>query len=190
LAAAAIALVVLCGTTLTIAALFLRVDARKTAEVVGPDEPVYYLILRQAPLREIEDALRRRPHVVTEFTWHGRTLLCDAASVRRQDVVELLLAMGADPNGSDNGASPLISAISGGDPGVVAVLLDHGASPFTPKPPFGYTACELGLDSDSEQITALMQEAKSRRAAANDSKSSPNEEEKHLDTFSAYLREL
>lgn len=167
-----VASVVLLTLLLTFASP-IRVKLEKRSELVGPEEPVYYMILQERPFPEIEQALRQRPHVATRFVWQGRTLLCYAAWKGREDVVSLLLSMGADPNGAPNGSSPLKNAIAARDPDVVRILLDHGASAFTPVAPLGFTPYEAGLSSGNEQIAALMRQAK----AAREGKVPANEDE-------------
>jgi hypothetical protein len=66
----------------------------------------------------------------------GQSLLIEAMTARRFDVVELLLTRGADANAAGEGrfahASALELAVSGGgNPAVVELLLDHGARPET-----------------------------------------------------------
>ncbi|MFO7904640.1 MAG: ankyrin repeat domain-containing protein [Planctomycetota bacterium] len=115
-------------------------------------------------MQEIKKALRERPHIVRSFIYQGRTLLSCAAGEGREDVVELLLRMGARPNGPSDRCSPLMSGISSENPDVVRVLLDHGASPFLPHQPFGFTPYEMGMKCGNEQIVELLRQAKVRRA--------------------------
>ncbi|MCU1273013.1 MAG: Ankyrin, partial [Bryobacterales bacterium] len=58
----------------------------------------------------------------------GATALYDAASMGRLDVVELLLARGADANTPNKaGVTPLRAAMANGFDRVAAVLRAHGA---------------------------------------------------------------
>jgi ankyrin repeat protein len=58
----------------------------------------------------------------------NRTPLFLAVATERQDVAELLLERGADPNYQGRDATPLHQASIQGDPGIVLLLLDHGAN--------------------------------------------------------------
>lgn len=131
-------------------------------QLAGPEEPVYYMILRGRSLEEIEKALRERPQIVKSFMWQGRTLLCCAAAEGREDVAELLLSMGADPNGPSDTCSPLINGISSENPDVVRVLLDHGASPLLPQEPFGFTPYEMAMEHGNKEIIQLLSQAELR----------------------------
>lgn len=81
----------------------VRVRIERKATLVGPDCDVYYMILRGATLEEIRAALMKEPEVVRTFSSQGKSLLCFAAGEGRLDVVELLLELGADPNGHARG---------------------------------------------------------------------------------------
>ena len=149
---------------IVIALMTSCVKIERRLELAGPEEPIYYMIGRGEPLEEIEKALRERPHIVRSFIYQEETLLSCAAGEGREDVVELLLSMGARPNGPSDKCSPLMSGISSENPDVVRVLLDHGASPFLPQQPFGFTPYEIGIKYGNERIVELLRQAKMRRA--------------------------
>lgn len=155
---------------IVITAMTSCVKVERSTQLAGPKEPVYYMIVSGRPFHEIEKALRARPEVVRNFEWLGLTLLDYAAAEGREDVVELLLSMGADANGRTDISSPLMNAISSGNPDVVRMLLDHGASPFLPQQPFGFTPYEIGMEHGNEEIVELLRQAKSRRATGVDSR--------------------
>lgn len=143
-----------------IVALTVRVKIEGRSELVGADEPVLGLILQGRPIEDIKRELEKKPHLAVDYVWQGGTLLCYAAGAGRNDVAELLLNMGADPDGSPGMFSPIMDAISSRDPDIVRALLDHGASVLSPQPPFGFTPCEIGLECGNEDIAALMGEAR------------------------------
>jgi ankyrin repeat protein len=81
--------------------------------------PLWRRRLRRAELRQRCCSLKAE---------HGVTPLHLAAYTGSVELVELLLAKGADPNArADKGATPLVAASRQGHKKVEAVLLRHGA---------------------------------------------------------------
>jgi uncharacterized protein len=69
--------------------------------------------------------------------------------------VGILLAAGADPNGTgDLGETPLHVAVRKGNVALVQLLLSHGADP-TSRSDYGDTPFDLAQDSQSEIALAL-----------------------------------
>ncbi len=69
-----------------------------------------------------------RMTVVDQPTLHGKTALMAAAMQGRLQLVQALLAAGADPNAhNQNGGTPLLYAVAGGSQQVVGRLLAAGA---------------------------------------------------------------
>ena len=113
-----------------------------THRVVGPEELIYYMIVRGEPIGEIRKQVNERPRVVKDFRFQGQGLLAYAASVGRERVVRLLLKRGANPNGEVGNSAPLLEAITADHPEIVELLLKAGADPTLPGA-FGISPIEL-----------------------------------------------
>jgi len=84
--------------------------------------------LTDAPLQDIEHLLDANPASIHEFEVNRESLLYIAAERGILGVVELLLDRGANPNGVDGGAPPLIGAIIAEDAQIAQRLIEAGAS--------------------------------------------------------------
>ena len=106
---------------------------------------------------------------INEINSDGKTVLSAAVDVQRMDLVELLLASGADPNAFDArynrimgrsvGCSALIQAVQGTDPRFVTRLLEAGAHPDLVGYYDGrtYSALDVALQRGrAEMVTALL----------------------------------
>jgi len=147
-----------------------RFSVDTTEKLVAPDTPVFGMIVNGTRLERIQAALEQDKKVVNDFSLNGKSLLCYAAEEKRLDVAELLLQMGADVHGHVNrprGVSPIYCAVTAEAPEIVDLLLKNGADPFREEDEFGLgtgiSAYELGLESRSEKIVALMRKAEEKR---------------------------
>ena len=78
-------------------------------------------------IRTLQTMLARMT-IVDQPTLHGKTALMAAAMQGKQQLVQALLAAGADPNArNQNGGTPLLYAVAGGSQKVVGRLLTAGA---------------------------------------------------------------
>ena len=91
-------------------------------------------LTQKAELVEVTARLRETPHLVNARDAYGQTPLNLAVSGGRpgDDVVKLLLEMGADPNATNNyGGTPYSVAVDRGNTNAVALLLKSGAQENT-----------------------------------------------------------
>lgn len=146
-----------------VVALILGAEIRieRQMEVVGPDEPVYYMIVRNEPLAAIQRELQKNPRVVRNSFIINGTLLAHAAGEGREDVVRLLLEMGADPNGRGRAGeyTPLMTAVGQGQEATAAILVEHGADPDL-KGGLGSSPRQLAEHKDHHRMLAVLGEAK------------------------------
>ena len=91
----------------------------------------------------------------------GLTPLAAAAAAGREDVVDLLLRAGADPNACGVLGSPLMRATTARHPRVVRRLLNAGARP----PLDGPSPLKVALDIGRPDIAAAIAEAEVARRA-------------------------
>jgi ankyrin repeat protein len=101
----------------------------------------------------------------------GFTPLGLAAFFRQRDAVRLLLARGALVNTASQNAqrvAPLHSAVAGGDEGIVADLLAHGAD-VAARQELGFTPLHNAAAEGNETITRLLLDRGADRSARADS---------------------
>lgn len=157
-----IAFIVALGVVLAavIAVLILGTEIRieRRLEVMGPDEPVYYMIVRGESLVTIERELQKNPQLIDDSFVLNKTLLAHAVGKGRGDVVRLLLAMGADPNGKGRPGeyTPLITAVSREQGTMVRILIEHGADPDLSGVGFGASPRELAEFMGNQRILSIL----------------------------------
>ena len=80
-----------------------------------------------------------------------------AANVEHSDIVELLITHKAEVNAVDKqGLTPLHYALLADNPGVVRMLLDHGANPNVPDTTAGQTPLILAAAKGYKQAAELL----------------------------------
>jgi hypothetical protein len=82
-----------------------------------------------APTSEIQAMLDEHPSLATKHLFGNRLPIVLATSLKRSDLVSLLLERGADPNARDGSGWPLMAAAYGNDVATGRILLEHGADP-------------------------------------------------------------
>ncbi len=153
-----------------------RVTVTVNRRLVGPDDEAMDLLAQDAPLGQIQLAVRRSRKHVDQMSYLGGTLLYCAVEERRIDVASWLLTEGADPNGTYHGVGgvPLEKAIRQGDTAMVRLLIDAGADPDL-EMPYGVTprlrAKKIG---NTEILAILPPKRKSANGAASRSASRPH----------------
>jgi len=100
----------------------------RETSLVGPEDNAISQ-LDNGQLTEIQRSVAISGKKVDEIFWMGGSLLYWAASRKRIDVAEWLLAEGADPNGIHLGMTPLCAAISSESVAMVKLLVKFGADP-------------------------------------------------------------
>jgi len=90
-----------------------------------------------------------------------RTLLGHAAKKGREDVVRLLLEMGADPNGRGRPGeyTPLMSAVFRGDEEIAAILIEHGADPDLGGGLIGRSPRQMAEEKGNQRMLSILAEA-------------------------------
>jgi ankyrin repeat protein len=104
---------------------------------------------------------------------NGETPLGVAARFNRQEVAEVLLAHGANPNTGEkwNGATPLIWASVNGYPNIVKLLLEKGADVQVHDSKDGMTALMSAAVGDKTEVIKLLLEKKAEvNATDNDNR--------------------
>lgn len=150
-----------------VAAIILGTDIRveRRIEVMGPDEPVYYMIVRGEPLEFIEKELNKRPRIVNESYIMDKTLLAYASESGRENVVKLLIDKGADPNGIGQPSeyTPLMSAVFSGKEQIAIILIEHGADPDLKSGGFGSSPREMAESLGNQQMLTILSNKEKRR---------------------------
>jgi len=107
---------------------------------------------------EIEALLRQNPRLCNVKTQNGRTPLLWAAVRGNQEVAELALGDGADPNArTDAGWTPLLETVGYRDVEMARLLLARGAD-VNAKTNDGKTALDVAKENDDQATIALLSE--------------------------------
>ena len=125
----------------------------------------------------LEKLLAEDPARANAVAPDGFTPLGLAAFFRQRDALRLLLARGAQVNSVSQNAqrvAPLHSAVAGGDEGIVADLLAHGAD-VGARQEFGFTPLHNAASEGNETIIRLLLERGADRSARSDSGKTPEE---------------
>jgi ankyrin repeat protein len=89
---------------------------------------------------------------------NGMTALMSAALNRQPDTVSELLQRGADVNANVADYTPLLTAVYGGDPKIVKMLIDKGADTGF-RNSKGVTPLRAAKDAGRKEIVALLERA-------------------------------
>jgi len=119
----------------------------------------------------LEKRLAEDPSRANAVAADGFTPLGLAAFFRQRDAVRLLLARGARVNVASQNAqrvAPLHSAVAGGDEGIVADLLAHGAD-VEARQELGFTPLHNAATEGNETIIRLLLDRGADRSARSDS---------------------
>lgn len=153
--------IALCVTGLCVGALFPLFFAQTT--MLGPvqaDGPLIPRLREGASLAELRGIIAVRPDCVEREGVVAGPPIVYAVALQRDDVVEMLLAAGANVNqvsriGGFEGEAALHVAVRLDDAKMVALLLNNGADPFleTAKCPSPY---ELAKARGSPAIRQLL----------------------------------
>jgi uncharacterized protein len=114
--------------------------AIEAAAQTGNVEIMNYLLSRGAPMdictaavlglnRKVAELLESEPGLVSARGAHGIPVLYYPVIRGFQEIAELLLENGADPNAGEGSTTPLHGAVLFGKPNMAKWLLFHGASP-------------------------------------------------------------
>jgi ankyrin repeat protein len=88
----------------------------------------YNGFLMELPFSRIKDVIESSPSIAFSTDELGSTMLHEAAITGRADVVQMLLALKANPNAKDiNGRTPLYKAAFYGHPEIIELLIANGA---------------------------------------------------------------
>ena len=125
----------------------------------------------------LEKWLAEDPSCANAVAADGFTPLGLASFFRQRDAVRLLLARGALVNTASQNAqrvAPLHSAVAGGDEGIVADLLAHGAD-VEARQEFGFTPLHNAAVEGNETIIRLLLDRDADRSARSDSGKTPED---------------
>jgi hypothetical protein len=139
LVVAVVAIVIVFVAAVAVFRPSIRIEGRY--ELVGPEDPAQRMIIQGADVHLIREVLEQNPETINTPVYPGETLLDVAATRGREDVVVLLLDMGAHVDGylginprAEEGFTPLTSAVNRGHVEIVRLLLEQGADPYLKRP--------------------------------------------------------
>lgn len=105
------------------------IEYREESHLVGQEyTETWRLLDNKAGLTEIQRAVADSGKNVDDIFWNHGTLLANATTAGRTDVVAWLLEVGAQPDGA-SGSIPLARAVRGGRVEIARLLILHGANP-------------------------------------------------------------
>jgi hypothetical protein len=123
-----------------------------------PNTHLVYENTPRTPLQLLEWLVRSR-----EIVWHNAPVLVEASAEGHTQIVEALLAGGADINETDQYRwTALMTAAGGGRTDVVRLLLNKGAD-INAQGIAGRTALSLATENDHPDVVRMLQRAKSRQ---------------------------
>jgi uncharacterized protein len=134
-------------------------------------EPDVFEASATGEIGRLEKRLAEDPSRANAVASDGFTPLGLAAFFRQRDAVRLLLARGALVNTASQNAqrvAPLHSAVAGGEEGIVADLLAHGAD-VAARQELGFTPLHNAAAGGNETIIRLLLERGADRSARSDS---------------------
>ena len=132
--------------------------------IVGPDgqivfvsHRVYHMIWGGRPVEAIKRELEENPRLIHDSFLMNKTLLAYAAGERRDDVVRLLLEMGADPNGRGEPGeyTPLMTAVEREQETAARILVEHGADPDL-EGAGGSSPRQLAASAGNERMLSIL----------------------------------
>jgi ankyrin repeat protein len=126
--------------------------------------------------RGLEELLDGEPELVTSWSNDGFTALHLAAFFGQVEAAKILVERGAEVNLVARNASihvtPLQSAAAGSHPGIVKLLLEHGADPNAAQDG-GFTPLHSAASNDDRESAEALLEAGADPSLANDDGKTP-----------------
>jgi ankyrin repeat protein len=128
----------------------VRVRFSQSQQLVGPESELYFSIVRGEPRGVIEQLIERDASDLHDFYFIGQSLLAHAIRYGRNDVIDLLIEHGANPNGLGRvgESTPLFIAVIYDDEVAARLLMSHGADPNMTAPGFGMSPYDYAIDND------------------------------------------
>ena len=121
--------------------------------------------------RGLEELLDGEPELVTSWSKDGFTALHLASFFGQEEAAEILVTRGAEVNlvarNANIHVTPLHSAAAGSHPGIVKLLLAHGADPNAAQDG-GFTPLHSAANNDDRESVEALLEAGADPSLAND----------------------
>ena len=128
--------------------------------------------------RGLEELLDAEPELVTAWSPDGFTALHLAAFFGQEDAAKILVERGAEVSlvarNANIHVTPLHSAAAGSHPGIVKLLLEHGADPNAAQDG-GFTPLHSAAQNDDRESVEALLEAGADPALANDEGKTPSD---------------
>ena len=128
--------------------------------------------------RGLEELLDAEPELVTAWSPDGFTALHLAAFFGQEDAAKILVERGAEVSlvarNANIHVTPLHSAAAGSHPGIVKLLLEHGADPNASQDG-GFTPLHSAAANDDRESVEALLEAGADPGVANDEGKMPAE---------------
>ena len=126
--------------------------------------------------RGLEELLDPEPELVTSWSSDGFTALHLAAFFGQEEAAKILVERGAEVNlvarNANIHVTPLQSAAAGSHPGIVKLLLEHGADPNAAQDG-GFTPLHSAAQNDDRESAEALLEAGADPSLANDEGKTP-----------------